>query len=179
MALQSRGFTLTELMVSLALLSILLAAGLPAIASVIERVRVINAFNALTTSLMAARMAAIVRGAPVTVCPSSDGRHCRNAPIWDDGWLVYVDPGRRDQPMDTTAILQHVSDPASGMTIRSTQGRHRVRYQPSGWSGGNNLTIRVCIGRPPKHAGDVVVNLAGRPRTRRPEGPPVACPTAP
>lgn len=179
MTLQARGVSLIELMVSLAILSLLLAAGLPAAASVVERVRVINTFNALTTSLMAARLAAVARGAPVTVCPSADGRHCRNAPFWEDGWLVYFDPERRDHPVDSSAILQHVPDPAPGMVIRSTVGRQRVRYQPTGWAGGNNLTISICVGRPPRHAGDIVVNLSGRPRTRRLESPSAPCPMAP
>src|SRR5688572_25369862 len=93
-----RGFTLTELMVCVALLAILLGLGVPAFASIVERVRVINSFHALTVSLMTARLTAVTRGAPVTVCPSADGRRCRNDLIWDDGWLVYFDPARQGQP---------------------------------------------------------------------------------
>jgi type IV fimbrial biogenesis protein FimT len=174
-----RGFTLTELMICLALLAILLGLALPGFASIVERVRIINSFHALTASLMSARMAAIARGAPVTVCPSADGRHCRTDLVWDEGWLVYLDPGREGQPGHADAILRHESGPGRGIMIRSTQGRHRVRYQPSGWSGGNNLTLRVCAGPLPRHAGDVIVNLAGRPRSRHIKAPDTPCPIAP
>lgn len=173
------GFTLTELMVCVALLAILLGLGVPAFASVIERVRVINSFHALTASLMSARLAAITRGAPVTVCPSADGRRCRTDLVWDEGWIVYFDPGRQGQPAYDGAVLQHVSTAHRGLVIRSTPGRHRVRYQPSGWSGGNNLTLRVCVGRRPRHAGNVIVNLAGRARTRHFEALDTPCPIAP
>ena len=173
------GFTLTELMVCVAVLAVLLGLGVPTFAAVIERVRIINSFHALTVSLMTARMAAITRGAPVTVCPSRDGRRCRNDLVWEDGWLVYFDPARQDQPAREDAILQHVSAASRHMLIRSSPGRHRVRYQPSGWSGGNNLTLRVCVGRQPRHAGDVIVNLAGRARTRHFEAIAKPCPITP
>lgn len=173
------GFTLAELMICVALLGILLGLGLPAFTSVIERVRVVNGFHALTASLMTARMAAISHGVPVTVCPSADGLRCRDDLVWDQGWLVYVDPARQSQPAHAGAIVQHVMPAHAGILIRSTLGRHRVRYQPSGWSGGNNLTLRVCVGRPARHAGDVIVNLAGRPRTRHSGAIATPCPIPP
>lgn len=172
------GFTLPELMVCTAVLAITLGLGVPAFASVIQRVHVINGFHALTASLMTARMAAITRGTPVTVCPSADGLNCRTDLVWDDGWMVYADPGRQAQPADGGAILQHFT-PHRLLMIRSTPGRHRVRYQPSGLSGGNNLTLRICVGREPKHAGDLVVNLAGRPRSRNAGQLSEPCPITP
>ena len=173
------GFTLTELMICLALLAVLLGLAVPAFVSIIERVRVINSFHALTASLMSARMAAVALGSPVTVCPSADGLRCRDDLVWDEGWLVYHDPARAGQPTGAEAVLLHESGPGAGIMIRSTQGRHRVRYQPSGWSGGNNLTLRVCVGPLPRHAGDVIVNLAGRPRSRHTKAPDTPCPIAP
>ena len=179
MRTQPEGFTLTELMVCLAVAAILGATAMPAFTSMLERARVLDGFHALTASLMTARMTAISRRAPVTVCPSADGRWCRKDLVWDEGWLVYVDTQREEQPAHAGAILQHVSDPGRGLVIRSTVGRHRVRYQPGGWSGGSNVTLRVCIGKTPRHAGDVVVNLAGRPRTRPAPGDSAPCPVQP
>jgi len=56
---------------------------------------------------------------------------------------------------------------------RASVGRVRVRYQPDGRSGGNNLTIRVCVGA--LAGGEVIVNNVGRVRSKRsPAGTP--CP---
>ena len=60
------------------------------------------------------------------------------------------------------------------IAIQSTGGRLRVRYQPEGFSPGSNLTLRVCVAG--HLQGEVVVNNAGRPRTRRLPGL-AACPS--
>ena len=158
-----RGFTLVELVVALAVLAIMLAVALPSFRALRERQQALAAFHSLTVALAQARMAAIQRGRPVTVCPSRDGRHCREDLAWDEGWLVYADPRRRPQPDDEAAILWVERREAGGVAVRSTLGRHRVRYQPTGLSGGNNLSLRLCS-RDGRHLGSVVVSRAGRAR---------------
>ncbi|WP_146908757.1 GspH/FimT family pseudopilin [Arenimonas daejeonensis] len=179
MPMPPRGFSIVELVAALVVMSALLVAGIPAMAILRERADTLNAFHTLTTSLMSARMAAISRRMAVTVCPSADGRYCRDDLVWEQGWIVYYDPDREKQPSDAGAVLWHEPERTGRLAIRSTAGRHRVRYQPTGLSGGNNLTLRVCSHRGPHHLGDVVVNLAGRARTQPGKAPDSPCPYVP
>lgn len=180
MARQHRGFTLVELVVTVLVLAIALAVALPAFGALRERFAAMNTFHALTAALMSARMAAITHGRPVTVCPSADGLSCRLDLRWDQGWIVYRDPGRTPQPADAGAILWVERRAPGPLAVRSSVGRHRVRYQPTGFSGGNNLSLRACSLRGAHLLGAVVVNVGGRARVEwAREGQNTPCPYAP
>ena len=161
------GFTLAELLVCTAVLAIALGIAVPVLTELRNNAIAINTFHSLTVSLQGARMAAISHGVPVSVCPSADGLRCRADLKWEGGWLVFLDPGRTGQPEREDRILQVFEAVDPSLALRSSSGRHRVRYQPTGLSGGNNLTLRLCRRRDATSLGEVVVNLAGRPRTRR------------
>jgi len=178
--MRPHGFTLVELVVTTAVLGILAAIALPALDAFRLRMAALEGFHAISTGLAAARMAAISRGRPVTLCPSADGASCRADGIWDRGWIVYLDPSRANQPPSAEAILWVERRAPGRLAIRSTAGRHRVRYQPTGLSGGNNLSIRICSRRDAVLLGKVVVNLAGRTRSEwAPERDPPPCPFDP
>lgn len=174
----SRGFTLAELMVTLAVLAVTVTMGVPAFAGVVQRAREANAYHLLTASLASARLAAVKTGAPVTVCPSNDGATCRRDLVWEGGWIVYSDPARSEQPANAAAVLQRIEGIGAGVALRSTRGRHRVRFTPDGWSYGSNLSIRLCREDGARLLGKVVVNNAGRPRSERAEAG-TDCPYAP
>lgn len=179
MAGRDRGFSLVELTVVLAVLAVVLALAGPSFARLRERHAALEAFHSLTVALMAARMAAIQRGRPVSICPSADGLSCRTDLVWDEGWLVYLDPRRQPQPGGSADVLWHEQRGAGQLAIRGSPGRHRVRYQPTGLSGGSNASLRVCS-RDGRHLGSVVINLAGRARREWVSGQePVPCPYQP
>lgn len=169
------GLTLVELLATLAIVAIILSAALPSFASLVRRSNEAATYHLLRTSLAFARLRAVKDNAPVTLCPSTDGRNCRVDSVWSDGWIMYRDPGREEQPHTPAAVIRHVDDVAPGLLIRSTTGRRRIRFLPGGWAYGSNLTIRVCEGVSGDLLGSVIVNNAGRPRTERyPAG--VRCP---
>ena len=159
------GFTLAELAVTLSVLAIILAIALPAFGTMLQDARASSTYHLLTTSLSAARLRAIKDNAAVTVCPSTDGRTCRSDEIWNDGWILYRDPDHDDQPASATDVIQRFYGVDNGLQLRSTAGRTRVRFQPTGWSFGHNLSIHLCRGD--DFLGSVIVNNAGRPRTER------------
>lgn len=88
----SHGFTLIELMVTLAVAAILAMIAVPSFRDTIRRNRVTSTSNALLADLTYARGEAISRGQIVTLCPSTDSASCATGTAWSDGWMVYSYP---------------------------------------------------------------------------------------
>lgn len=89
------GFTLVELMVTVAIVAVLTTLALPSMRQFIGNWQLSNALNAFIGSLQIARAEAVKRGRNVRMCRSNNGRTCgvgNNLPGgWTSGWIVYVD----------------------------------------------------------------------------------------
>lgn len=169
------GLTLLELMVALAIVAIAAGLGLPAFGATMERTRAMTIYNGVTTALVFARNAAVTQRRPAAVCPSADGLRCRTDGVWDDGWIVFMDPEHHGQPKDAASVLQRGERLHGQMRLRATAGRPVVRFQRSGSAYGSNVTLRLC--KDARLLGTIVLNNAGRARTTR--GPATArCPFA-
>lgn len=81
------GFTLVELIVTIAVLAILLAIAIPNFQVFIVNGRMTSAANDMMTTLGFARSEAIKRAANITVCASSSGSACSGG-TWENGWIV-------------------------------------------------------------------------------------------
>jgi len=88
------GFTLIELMVTLAMVGILLAVGAPSIKNFVKGDRLTATSNDLLSALHVARSEAIKNNASVTVCESADGANCTATGEWRNGWIVFIDSNR-------------------------------------------------------------------------------------
>src|SRR5690348_2467245 len=85
-----RGFTLLELMVTLAVASVLVVIAVPSFRDLLRRNQVSSASNALLADLSYARSEASMRGSIVSICPSTDGTTCTSTQAYESGWLVYT-----------------------------------------------------------------------------------------
>ena len=83
------GFTLTELMVVVAIVSIGLAIGVPSYRYITTSYRMSSEVNGLLGDLMLARGEAIKEGQGVTVCISSNGTGCTGGANWERGWIIF------------------------------------------------------------------------------------------
>ncbi|MGH8534264.1 MAG: GspH/FimT family pseudopilin, partial [Gammaproteobacteria bacterium] len=89
-----QGFTLVELMMTVAVLAIALSVGMPAMGDFVKNSRLVTQTNDFIASFQLARSEAIKRGARVTLCKSSDGALCDATADgrWGIGWITFVDP---------------------------------------------------------------------------------------
>lgn len=85
------GFTLVELMITIAIVGILLMVGLPSLKSSMQGSQLIATSNELLSALHLARSEAIKRNARVSICSSSNGAACSVSADWKNGWIVFVD----------------------------------------------------------------------------------------
>ncbi|HVT32094.1 MAG TPA: GspH/FimT family pseudopilin [Rhodanobacteraceae bacterium] len=91
---KARGFTLFELLVTIVIVAVLAAIALPNFGSSLRNNRMTNETNDLVSAINMARTEAVTRGAPVSICASSDGTSCtQTATSWAEGWIVFVDYG--------------------------------------------------------------------------------------
>src|SRR5690606_37161586 len=91
---RARGFTVIELMVTLAVAAIVVPMAVPSLQSVINGNKLSGAANEMIASLETARMEAIRRGQRTTVCLSSnanDGDSATCAASAFNGWITFVD----------------------------------------------------------------------------------------
>ena len=165
------GFTLYELLMTLALVGIVLAAGLPAFSGTLARQRQAIEINALFHAVHLARKESIVRRKVVSLCPSPDGESCESTTDWSAGWIMFEntdrdEPPRRDagEPLLQAHIVsENVQILANrrGFTLRATQKR------------ATNGTFVVCDRADRAVPVALVVSYTGRPRvtqkTRRGE----------
>jgi type IV fimbrial biogenesis protein FimT len=169
------GFTLYELLMTLALVAIVATVGVPSFGSLLANSRLRAEANALFESVHLARKESIVRRRAVTLCPSLDGLSCDPGNQWSAGWIRFVNTDRDDPPIrdDEEPILyHHVVQPGSlidsnrkGFTLRSTELR------------ATNGTLIVCDAMDRAEARAVVVSYTGRPRVARRDskGQPYEC----
>ncbi len=85
------GFTLIELMVTLAVAAILLTGVVPMFENVINDTRTTSRANAIVGGLGFARATSVYSGKNVVLCPSTDGQHCWRSMHWDRGWIAFLD----------------------------------------------------------------------------------------
>lgn len=167
--MENRGFTLVELLVVLAVGSILLAIAVPGYAYLVNVSRAAAVTNDLVTALQLARSEAIKRATRVTVCKTSDAMAaapaCDAGAAWEQGWVVFVDGGTWGV-IDGTDLVLRVQEGAPNIAITPRPNFSRfVSYRADGTSQGmNNLgtgTLAVCAGGKRR---DIIINNAGRPR---------------
>lgn len=161
------GFTLIELMITLAVIAVVTTIGLPALTQTLQRTRIATASHSLSATLASARSTAVMRREAVSVCPIDARQRCRMDGVWEDGWMMFRDSGRTGQPASANDILR-ISDPLDEtLILRTTSGRHRARFQPDGRSTGSTLTLSLCSAADGRVLSRVVLNNWGRARTER------------
>jgi type IV fimbrial biogenesis protein FimT len=119
------GFTLTELMVVVAIVAILLSIGVPSFRYITNSYRMSAEVNSLLGDLQYARAEAIKEGEPVVVCSSTTGTACSGSTNWQNGWIVFQDLNNNGQ-VDGNERILHLQAAFTGATPDSFQPNNPV-----------------------------------------------------
>lgn len=114
----SRGFTLVELMVTVAVLAVLIGVAVPSFTRIMHGNRLTSAANEVVAALQTGRMEAIRRNARVVLCPTTDGAACSSTNNWTRA-LVFVDADSTSQVSTGDTIVKdvEVTKAGSGITV--------------------------------------------------------------
>ncbi len=87
------GFTLIELVITIAIISILLVVGVPSLKTFMQGNQLVATSNDLVSALHIARSEAVRLESRVTICESDNGTSCLSPGTgnWKNGWIVFVD----------------------------------------------------------------------------------------
>lgn len=167
----SRGYSLVELAVVVAILGVLSAIAVPSFARLLTETRVGDASSDLFSAVIQTRSEALKRRHRVILCPSADKQDCSDTVEWNPGWIMFEDVndnGRReaDEPLlrigESRYSKIRISGDASVGRYVSYVATGRTQQLATGaWQAG---TLTVC--------GDgvarmVIINRVGRPRLVR------------
>jgi type IV fimbrial biogenesis protein FimT len=169
------GFTLMELMTSLAVLAVLVGIATPSFRQFSANSRTSANANSLVNALAIARSEALHQATPVSVCASADSQTCAGTPTdWSGGWIVFTDnSGAKGQLDSTDVLVQAWPKPTGNVTVSLVSTDTYIRFDARGMKTPVSVaTFTVsAAGCSGNNASQIALTVTGSPQSTK-----VACP---
>jgi len=179
------GFTLLELIITMAIAAILLTIAVPSFQVTIANNRLATQTNSLVTDINIARSEAVKRGTGVILCNSTNPNAVAPAcvgsgNIWTSGWIVFVNGTGDTNPNQfaaATDTLIKVNQASGGTATILTGGAlNTFTYNGDGTGAAVNADFFICDNRGEAFARQVQIRPSGRPRLIGSPLPAGSCP---
>ncbi len=148
---RENGFTLVELLISIVIVTTLLAMGIPSFKDFLKNNRLVAQSNGLVAALQLARSEAVKRGTDTVICASSNQTSCTGNGDWDKGWIVFSDIDRNGTPNvgasaplceDTEDCMLRTDGALSGKNEISTTAAS-LRFLPTGLAANGGIALNL------------------------------------
>ena len=159
------GFTLGELMVTLAIVGIVMAFAIPSMQTFVKNERLTTQINTLVSHLAYARSLAVTRRQQVILCASDNTTSCSGI-NWAKGWILFIDVDNSSGFTAGDEILRVKQALARGNTLVSSTG-DSIIYDNRGFSPSSNGTFSLCDDRgasDPYYVKSITISNTGRVR---------------
>lgn len=149
----SKAFTLIELIITLAVLSIFLLIAIPAFNTMLMNHRLSGEIDALAAGLNSARSTALSLSVPTQVCPylASNSTACGTS--WNNGWIAITAP-----TSGSSTLIQ--SHPALSQLLTLTSSAGIINFDTHGLASSMS-NFKLCDPRGGSFARSAMVQVTG------------------
>ena len=160
-----RGFSLLELVVTLAVASMLVTLTLPVAERLVDDARANTAINDLARTIALARGAALTYQRRVKLCPGT-GNACGARNSWADGMLVFTEDDGDQRLDENELVIARIRGTTHGrFTWRSFRNRSELLFTAYGLTDWLNGSFLYCPdNNDSRQARMLILNTAGRTR---------------
>jgi len=161
-----KGFTLVELMVTIAIAAILLMVAVPSFDDALLNGKLTSQSNAVLSTLQLARSEAIKRNARVTVCKSAQSTTppsgtCTSSGGWNQGWIIFHDADG-DGVLDAgETIVQRGGALAPGFSLTGDANLSDAISFVSSGGATQSGTLSLCRAQPTVGATGRTISILG------------------
>ncbi|TDX97919.1 GspH/FimT family pseudopilin [Thiohalophilus thiocyanatoxydans] len=142
---KTKGLTLVELIVAMAIFSILAAIAVPSMDAFMRNNRLSSTTNDLATTLNLARSEAVKRGTPIKTCISNAAQdNCDTTTTnWENGWITFIDSDNDNNIDANETVLRLNASPKEGITVRNAQDNNTITFDRDG-SASDTGSFVIC-----------------------------------
>lgn len=161
----SSGFSLVELMVTVAIASILMSVAGPTLITSIKSNRLTAQINSVSASLFITRSEAVKQSTNTLVmCASTDSVSC-DTNNWENGWIIFIDADA-DNTLDVAEELVKVVTPLEGDNKLRTSGFTNLGHLTFDKNGmpDSSGTFTLCDDRGVTFAKAAILSIVGHTR---------------
>lgn len=164
--MRSKGFTLLEMAITMAIISLALSVGIPEFGRLVRDASLSGLTSNYLHAFNTARYAAVSAGRSVSICRLDATNNCGGG--WGEHFSVFYDDDRNGRLAASEDLIQVVDFKTAERINVTFKAFGRTRYVLLRSSGAyrQNGTFRFC----PAGGGDgraIVINVAGRARTEK------------
>lgn len=176
---KQQGFSLIELMVTIAIAGVLASIGMPSLQTTLQDNKMTALHNELLAALSFTRNTAVTQGSSATLCKANVSANAcaENNASWKNGWIIFPDRNN-DGVIDAgEEILTIKNDLPKNITVSYSRNSSRITYGAQGYTVGFNGNFMFCDKRGDSAKKGMVISNNGRVRLAV-ENDLGACPSA-